>query len=197
MGIGCGTPRVTQRPTQPARGIDWSSTFARYQALVLRFAAGLVGRPELAEDLVQEAFRSVFERSQAGEVVFESEVHARNYVFRAIRNLAVDALRSPEHARVQELEDAEALPARDASPTAALLEAEAHATVAQRTAVVERAIQGLRPPEREALGLRFGNGFTYREMAECTGESLSTLQGRVETALGKIRRKVGKEAGPS
>lgn len=176
--------------------LDWSALYARYRALAVRFAEGLVGRRELAEDLVQEAFRSVLERARAGEVALDSEEHARNYLFRALRNLAVDALRSPR-ARGVALEEPEALEAREPSAEGAALAREERALDGARRARVERTIAGLRAPEREALALRYGDSLTYREMAERTGESISTLQGRVEAALEKIRRKIGKEVEPS
>ena len=53
--------------------------------------------------------------------------------------------------------------------------------------VVQRALAGLSPEEREAIALRFGAELTVPEMADALGEPLTTVEGRVYRALRKLR----------
>ncbi len=53
--------------------------------------------------------------------------------------------------------------------------------------VVQRALAGLSPEEREAIALRFGAELTVPEMADALGEPLTKVEGRVYRALRKLR----------
>ena len=58
--------------------------------------------------------------------------------------------------------------------------------VAGRLAVID-AVQSLAPEEQEAIAFRYGADMTVPEMAEMTGEKLTTMEGRVYRALRKLR----------
>ena len=45
--------------------------------------------------------------------------------------------------------------------------------------------------EREAVALRYGADLTVPEMAELTGNSLTTMEGRLYRALRKLRTELG------
>jgi len=181
------------------RAFDWNAFFTRYRPLAVRFAAGLAGTRELGEDLFQEAARSLYERAERGEVTFESTAHARNYLLRSLRNLAVDAGRRRRSVPDEEAGAplAELARGREAAPWEGAAATEEAARDVERLARLTELVQGLRPKERQALELRFGAGLAYREIAERTGEAISTLQGRVEAACLKIRRKLGRTGGPT
>ena len=53
--------------------------------------------------------------------------------------------------------------------------------------VVGRVLGALSAEEREAVALRFGADLTVPEIAELTGNSLTTMEGRVYRALRKLR----------
>ena len=173
----------------PAGQIDWNAVLARYRPLALRVAAGLVGAGETAEDLVQEAARAVLEHPSS----FESPQHARNYLLRTLRNLAVESLRRGGRVQASEWVEEAADPAP--KPLDAVLAREEEDLAAARLQAVRTVIDHLRPVERDAVYMRYFEGLGYREMAERSGDAISTLQGRVEAALGKIRGRIGKEAG--
>jgi len=52
---------------------------------------------------------------------------------------------------------------------------------------LRRALEALSPEEREAVALRFGADLTLPEISKVTGESRSTVHGRVYRALEKMR----------
>jgi RNA polymerase sigma factor (sigma-70 family) len=173
-------------------GFPWADFIHTYRASAVRFAAGLSGDPSLADDLVQEAIRSAYERAIRGELVFQSLQHARNYVFRAIHNLAASAARSRALGAQIGLDAAAHASASEHGPLEELQDLEASAAALETERSIQLALDGLRPVEREALTLRFLTGLTYAEMSERTGRPISTLQERVESALKKIRRAAGK-----
>ena len=47
-------------------------------------------------------------------------------------------------------------------------------------------------PERTILRQRYAEGLTFREIADSTHTAISTLHSRAESALAKIRKKLGK-----
>lgn len=172
----------------------WGSLFARYRSLALRLAQGIVPRADLAEDVVQDAARALVERAAAGQVRFESEEHARNYFLRAVHNRALDVLRAAEGGRTQPLEGAQGGEPSGRDPLLAAEEREARSFQTER---VRRALDSLRPAERELVLQRYLEGLAFREIAARTGESISTLHSRVEAALERIRRTLGKEGNRS
>ena len=57
--------------------------------------------------------------------------------------------------------------------------------------LVMRSLKTLSDEERESIALRFGANLTNPEIAELTGESLTTVEGRVYRALRKLRTELG------
>ncbi len=172
---------------------DWGAFFERYRPMALRFVSGLTRNQDLAEDIFQDAARSVIERTATGSLKFESPAHARNYLFRALHNLAITAATSPRSRSVQtDQNPAEVVLDTRPEPDQAMAETEESRAHDQTLSTLTHALEALPQRDREALSLRFGEGLGFREMAQRTGLAISTLQSRVESALGKIRKKVGK-----
>jgi RNA polymerase sigma factor (sigma-70 family) len=57
--------------------------------------------------------------------------------------------------------------------------------------VVHRGLAALTDDERVVIALRFGADLTMPEIAKVVGEPLTTVEGRVYRALGKLRRDLG------
>lgn len=170
--------------------------FARYRPLAVRFATGLVGGEEVAEDLFQEVACGLVARVRAGRLVLESEQHARNYLLRALRNRATDrARRAPGRPHALDAETEASLASDAPGPDELVARVEAALEDERRLAHVGRVVAGLPLAQREALRLRFVEGLSYREMAERSGTARATLQDRVEAALTKIRARSGRPGG--
>jgi RNA polymerase sigma factor (sigma-70 family) len=126
-------------------------------------------------------------------MTLESEAHFRNYFFRSLRNLAVSALREAGRKKTSALDDAQQIESSGVQPFELASREEQSLVQARRNRLLKEAVSALKPREQEVLRMRFMEGLGFREMSEKTGTPLSTLQARVEAALKKIRKKIGKE----
>jgi RNA polymerase sigma-70 factor (ECF subfamily) len=153
---------------------DLERLFQEHAQPLFGFLAYRTGDRMLAEDLVADTFeravraRRGFDRRKASEKTW-------------LYAIALNCLRDHERRRGAE---ARAL-VRHGAP------AEAQADVAidgfgDRDAVM-RALATLPEVEREAIALRFGAGLTNPEIARVSGEKLTTVEGRVYRALGRLR----------
>ena len=110
----------------------------------------------LADDLLQEAYYRFFRAATA----YENETHRRNSLFRIATNLAHDVGRKKK--RGIDVEIPEDLPTIDARPD-------------QRTDLA-RALQQLKPMQREILWLAYGQGSSHAEIAEIVGVSSKSIK---------------------
>ena len=187
-----GKPGERAQDREPSGGEGLGPLFARYAPLALRLARGIVPHGDQAEDVVQEAARAVLERSAAGAERFVSAEHARNYFLRAVHSRALDVVRVSERERVASPESAE-----PAGPVERerLLALEEHETRSLSIERLRRALEQLRPAEREAVRMRYLEGLAFREIARRTGASISTLHSRVAAGLEKLRTRMDSRSG--
>lgn len=114
---------------------------------VLAYLAGITGRRDVAEDLLQEAYCRFLERGPVGL----PEDEARRYLFRIATNLLRDRWRRGEDKRWVEVADAG-------------FQRDADLGIDMR-----RAMQRLKPRERELLWLAYVEGMSHAEIAGATG----------------------------
>ena len=158
-----------------ARG-DMSTLGTLYDALareLFAFALWSCGRPDHAEDLVQE----VFVRLVSSASLVAKARRPRAYIFKMIHRLVLDAAR---RARPEETIDDLLL-----APTEAGQEQLAYARQ------VSAHVAALPLAQRQALLLREILGLSFREIAEATGTRLFTAASRHRLALSTLRRRLG------
>jgi RNA polymerase sigma-70 factor (ECF subfamily) len=161
---------------------------------VYGFLIRLVGRPDVAEDLMQETMLRAFRSLET--YLPEGKFHA--WVFRIATNLARDWIRSRKRRPVTGLEDhsaslmagdSDALPATlrgDARPEAGLVRSE-------QAQAVEMAVAQLSDADREVLLMRYYGELPFKEIARATGEPLGTVLARAHRALAKLGDLVSEE----
>jgi RNA polymerase sigma-70 factor (ECF subfamily) len=133
---------------------------------VWAYLVRLTGDAQLADDLLQESF---FRFYRAG-THYESESHRRNSLFRIATNLARDhGRRRRRGVDVPLPDDLETIP--DASDA--------------RTDLV-RALERLKPLQREILWLAYAQGSSHVEIAEIVGVSSKSIK----SLLFRARRKL-------
>ncbi|RYD28315.1 MAG: RNA polymerase sigma factor, partial [Verrucomicrobiaceae bacterium] len=148
---------------------------------LLRYAFGLVGQRETAEDLVQEAFLKLHAHWQEVE-------NPRAWLYRAVRNLAFNHLR--DHRKEAPLENEGELESHQPDPGHALGRMEAVGTL--RLLLAE-----LREDDRRLLGLKYHEGLKYDQISERTGLSVGNVGYKLHHVLrnlGEAMRRLGVES---
>lgn len=143
----------------------------------------LCGDVTLAEDLVQETYC----RFLRADLKSSDPAYQKNYLFRIATNLARDHWRRRPHTERTELEGSENLRTDDRT-----------AEQVQQRRDLGRALDQLKPREREILWLAYVEGSSHKEIAEVVG----LRAGSIRLLLFRARRKMaeiiaGGGAGPA
>lgn len=147
----------------------------RYYSAVFHYCRYYCGNRETAEDLTQETFLRLF-RSLPG---YREEGRFRAYLFLIARRLCIN---ESKKAPTYSLEGKENL-----------IDSPNELDRLDDRDVIRRLMERLPPEQREAVFLRFGLGFSYREIAKATGCNVRTAQSRVVYALKNMRKRVRHE----
>jgi RNA polymerase sigma-70 factor (ECF subfamily) len=154
--------------------------YERHGAPAYSLAHRIVGDAQLAEDVTQEAFLSIW-RSKAGYDAARGSV--RSWSLGIVRNRAIDALRrAATPAPRLDLDDDTTL---EAQPSGKLTDAEA---IRRETArKVRGALSDLPREQSQVIELAYFGGFSHSEIAEMLGVALGTVKGRMRLGLEKVR----------
>lgn len=156
----------------------------RFERPLYNLIARLVQDPALAEDLTQDTFVKMFR----GLPQFDETLRFSSWLFRIAHNTAVDHLRQRKLLLAPPRLDDDG----EEVDMVALLPDLRGDTPEQRTArrqlaaVLDRAIDALRPEYREVIVLRHHEDLDYGEIAEVTGLPLGT----VKTYLHRARKEL-------
>ena len=129
------------------------------------------GDAELANDLLQETYYR-FLRTRG---VYESDSHRKNYLFRIATNLANDVHRR-SHPHVELSEDHIASAGTDTDSGGRAL----------RRTDLSRAMERLKPRQRDALWLAYAEGSSHEEIAQVLGVKAASIK----LILFRARRKL-------
>lgn len=141
--------------------------YEQYRTELYVFALSITRSKQSAEDAVHEAFRKVLGKGRAPEAL-------RPYLFRCVRNAALDELRS---AKRRGRRDSIFASAQDTDSTAPALSA----------SEMEEFLQRLSADERECIVLKLYSGLSFREIAETRRASPNTVASWYRRGLQKLR----------
>jgi RNA polymerase sigma-70 factor, ECF subfamily len=159
--------------------------FDRHSGAGYSLALRMCGRRALAEDIVQEAFLSLW-RSSAGYDRARGSV--RPWVLSAVHNRAVDALRRTGAKAGRDVSDegiAERLPGRDAT--------DAEVERREESRRVRNALDELPGDQRQVIELAYFGGLSHSQIAEMLDLPPGTVKGRMRLGLSKMRSALGEE----
>jgi RNA polymerase sigma-70 factor (ECF subfamily) len=157
-----------------------SALYDRYGRVSYTLAYRILGEPETAEDVVQDAFLAAWR----GAATFRRERgNARSWLLSIVHHRAVDLLRRRTAFRPAPLEAADGTPA-DADT------AEEAARNVERGSV-RAALETLPEAQRRTIELAYFGGYTQSELADLMGVPLGTVKGRMRIGLQKMRRVLG------
>jgi RNA polymerase sigma-70 factor (ECF subfamily) len=156
----------------------------RHRGAVLGFALRLVGDEARAEDIAQEVFVRLWERASR----YDGQRGAlRVFLLAVTHSLAYDVLRSDTARRAREQRDAAQ---RTGAPVVAV---ESQVVARSVATAVREALAGLPEPERNAVGLAYLDGHSYRAVARILGEPEGTVKSRIRNGLSKLRAQLAAE----
>ncbi|AIT79569.1 sigma-70 family RNA polymerase sigma factor [Novosphingobium pentaromativorans] len=137
------------------------------------FARGLCGRPDFADDLVQEAAIKAWTARER----YTPGTNMRAWTFAILRNHYLSELRRSK--RSTELDEG-------AAERMLVMEADQEGPL--HLSDMEDALQKLAPERREAVLLIGASGFSYEEAAEIAGCPIGTMKSRVARARTDLAR---------
>lgn len=153
--------------------------YAQFGRPAFALAYRVLGNPESAEDVVQDAFLAVWRNAATYERLGEN---VRPWLMAVVRNRAIDVMRSGRSRPVinAALDEAYFIPAEDSDPAGyALRRIEADS--------LHHAVASLPPVQREVVELAFFGGLSYVEVAERMGTPLGTVKSRIRLATRRLR----------
>jgi len=161
----------------------FEAVYDRHGGAAFSLAYRISGNRAAAEDIVQEAFLSVWRSA----VRYQPERgNLRSWLLSVVHNRAIDWLRravSQDRGRV----DAEGIEERKAAPE--LTDSEAFRREEAQT--VRAAMERLPADQLRVVELGYFGGFTHSQIAEMLSMPLGTVKGRMRLALDKMRDGLG------
>jgi RNA polymerase sigma factor (sigma-70 family) len=154
--------RIPMEEKPPLRKV-----FEAEESPLLRFAYGLVGQRETAEDLVQEAFLKLHAH-------WEEVANPRAWLFRSIRNLALNHLR--DHRRESAIDSTDDFQSEKPEPDQALNRMETLGTL-------QLLVAELDPADRQLISLKYHENLRYDQISERTGLSVGNVGYKLHHAL--------------
>ena len=176
--VECLEPRVEEAEVALQMDEDaFRAFYDRTSRSVWLYLTRMTHDAQQADDLLQETYYR-FHRAGAA---YESESHRRNALFRIATNLARDAARRRRIRRCEPLPDEGAIPGDEMA-----------AARTERRADLARALEQLKPAQREMLWLAYAQGLSHQEIASAVGVGT----GSVKPLLLRARRRLAELLGP-
>jgi RNA polymerase sigma-70 factor (ECF subfamily) len=166
-----------------------AALYDRYGRLAYGLAYRVLGERGAAEDVVQEAFLSVWHRAASFETARGS---VRTWLLSIVHHRAIDRLRGKAGRTRQDAPiDAFERTLASEDPWREV------AQVLQREALL-RAIATLPDVQRQAIMMAYFDGYTQQEIATAMGVPVGTVKGRLRLAMQRLRSLLtGTESDPA
>ncbi len=167
--------QLVQRGQTPA----FEVIYERHAQAAFSLAYRIAGTRNLAEDVVQEAFLSIW---RAGGRYDRARGSVRTWVLGIVHHRAIDALRRSAVHETRRATD-EGVAERVEAGVRTDVEAARH----EEAQTVRAAIGQLPPDQSRVIELAYFGGFTHTEIAELLGAPVGTIKGRMRLGLMKLR----------
>jgi RNA polymerase sigma-70 factor (ECF subfamily) len=159
--------------------------FDRHGGPAFSLAYRMCGRRARAEDIVQDAFLSIW---RSGARYDHTRGSVRSWILSTVHNRAVDAMRREVGKEARDVRDdalAERLPSAERTEAEVERRDDAHRV---RTALSE-----LPSDQRRVIELSYFGGFSHTQIAEILELPAGTVKGRMRLGLSKLRLSLGAE----
>lgn len=160
--------------------------FDRHADAAFSLAYRMCGRRSAAEDIVQEAFLSLW---RSGARYDPARGSVRSWVLRVVHNRAIDHFRRETVHTGRDISDDGA-----AERVRGATDIEAEMQRHQASGQVRDALHGLPADQRRVIELAYFGGFSHSQIAEMLKLPAGTVKGRMRLGLCKLREALGDPA---
>jgi RNA polymerase sigma-70 factor (ECF subfamily) len=161
--------------------------FDRHADAAFSLAYRMCGRRGAAEDVVQEAFLSLW---RSGARYDRTRGSVRSWVLGVVHNRAIDMFRREVVHNSRDVSD-EGLAERIKAPEDTETEVQRREAAGQ----VRSALRELPPDQRQVIELAYFGGFSHSQIAEMLKLPAGTVKGRMRLGLTKMRLALGDPSG--
>ena len=154
--------------------------YRRHIRSAVALATHMCSRPAIAEEIVQEAFLSVWRSCRHFDPRRGS---VRAWLLGIVRNRAIDVLRRTV---AHELADSNERPAEDLLEAPEQTAGEVHRRELARE--LFGVIEGLPPEQSRVIALAYYGGYTHAQIATMLDTPIGTVKGRMRLGLRKMAR---------
>jgi RNA polymerase sigma-70 factor (ECF subfamily) len=156
--------------------------YDRHSGAAFSLAYRMVGRGNVAEDVVQEAFLSIW---RSGARYERTRGSVRTWVLGIVHHRAIDQLRRASVHDKRRASD-EGLEERLESGE----RTDAEVARREEAASIRSAMTSLPADQSHVIELAYFGGFTHTEIAEILGAPVGTVKGRMRLGLEKLRNQL-------
>jgi RNA polymerase sigma-70 factor (ECF subfamily) len=161
--------------------------FDRHGDAAFSLAYRMCGRRSMAEDVVQEAFLSLW---RSGARYDPARGSVRAWLLRVVHNRTIDSFR---RSTVRDGRDVHDEAAAERLPAAELTDQEVQRREDVRQ--VRGALDELPADQRQVIELAYFGGLSHSEIADTLGLPAGTVKGRMRLGLTKLRLALAEQAG--
>ena len=184
-----GQRKAADKMASADRSADFEQLAAPLLASLYNHSFWLTRNHTEAEDLVQEAFSKALRAFDS----YQADTNFKGWIFRILRNAFLTSRSGIAASRTVFLEDhPHALDTTDASPTP-----EDNLIRLDNQAALQRALEQLEPPLREALLLCDVEEVKYRDIALILDIPIGTVMSRISRARRALRQRLQLQLGES
>ena len=167
------TTPCNESPSDPsASHVALRSLFDQEESDLLRFTFSLVGRREVAEEIVQDVFLGLHQR-------WEDVDSPRAWLFRSARNRALNFLRDHRREMITDIASNDPENNRDETP-------EIFAQRVELLAALRGMVDDLSDVDQELVKLKYFEGLKYRQISERTGMTVGNVGYRLHHILKRL-----------
>jgi RNA polymerase sigma-70 factor (ECF subfamily) len=164
-------------------GEEWAMDilYQRYYKYAYSLAYRIVHDSTIAEDIVQDAFLSVWRKAASYQ---EQHGSVRSWLQAIVHHRAIDKVRASAH------RDAQWIPLQtenEQDPPSEQPEVWEEAWRHERASLIRSALAQLPPEQRQIIELAYFGGYTHAEIAEGWNIPLGTVKGRMRLGLQKMK----------
>jgi RNA polymerase sigma-70 factor (ECF subfamily) len=163
----------------------FAQVYARTQAHLFGVALRMLGREQAAEDVLQEAFVSIWKNAGSYRSHVNGQpVQPMTWLMAIVRNKSLDALRQRTRRAESELPGDDALDDATGASAPSALDLLGEAT---RALHIEACLGALDGSHRQSLALAYYQGLSHSEVAQQMGAPLGSVKAWIRRGLDKLK----------